>query len=1574
MGTSFTARVQAIVPRRSVLAVLLIFSLLAVTVFESVRPVWLQHLKKSASVTFTEYQLPAGQLPLNIIQGPDARYYFTVVGLSASIGAINNDGSGLVFYPIPNGCGPQDLAFGSNSTIWFTQPFCSQIGRMNIDGTNPTELQVPAPYGRPWDIVLGPDLNLWITLQNGGIGTGTDASFAAVARVSTLDATFTIYPLAPFSRPTGIAVGAGDSIWAAEPGIQSLATIDIATGSIHEFSIGADATEVAQGSDGNMWFAGDHQNLFGELSLSGTTETTYSLLTSGADSYTITDLVTGPDGNVWYTGNRTDSTGVVTAVLGNFDVHGAFQDFALPPASDTCCARSPGGIFADSIGQIWYTDANQHLVGHTGSVAPIAPAPSPPSQTSGGSPSATPPPTCQQTGSPVNCATGELWHRFLDLSIRGRGPSLWLVRTYSTARSSHDGPLGFGWTYSYNMSLTVAGDGSVTVHEEGGSAIGFRPSGSGAYTAPAWVFATLVRNADGTYTLQRKNQTSFRFNSSGNLIQEQDRNGKSTTLSYTSGQLTTVTDSSGRQLQFQYSGSRISKITDPIQRSVAFQYDGSGNLVSATDVAGGVTRFTYDAIHLMLNMTDPRGGVLSNTYDASGRVVRQTDAMNRTTNWVYGAGTTTITDPMGNMTQETFQNGELVSLTKGFGTVAAATWTITYDPLTFTVASTTDADGHTTSYVSDASGNLLSATDPLQRKLSFSYNSRNDLTSVTDPMGNVTQIAFSGNPNPTQISRVLNGTQVVTTIGYDPSNPGDAISLKDPDGNTFQFAYDQFGNVSKATDALGNAATFTYDAASRLLTMVTPRGGTTSYTYGPFNDVLRVTDPLGHTSNYQYDPNRNLTAVTDANGHTAKLAYDLDNEQLNSTLADGSQAQNVYNADGRLSSQIDALGHATTYAYDQLNRLASATDALNRVTTIGYDPAGNRTLLTDSKGQKTSFAYDAANQIIGITFSDGKTASVSYQYDANGRRTGMTDGTGSTSYAYDSLGRLTQSVNGAGAGVGYSYDLRGDLTSLVYPDVSQVSQTFDGDGRIASVTDSLGHRTNFVYDANGNLITETYPNGVTTQLTYDAADRLTKITDSGPQGQLIFVQGRDNLGQLTSETVSGEPPYGPVNYGYDQVNRLTSANYGFARLGYQYDAANRLTQTTASSFGQTAVSAMSYDNADQLVRLTTTHGSDVLQKLQFTYDANGNRVQRADQKGNVTNYGYDQANRLTSYGTVAQYTYNGDGIRMSKTVNGATQAFTWDLSAPLPILIQDGSTRYVSGPDGLPLEQIQADGTVRYYHQDALGSTRALTNAKGQVDTVYLYDPYGNALSISGSKVANPFQFAGQYTDAESGFQYLTTRYYDPSTANFLTRDPAFALTHSAYGYAHDSPLNYADPSGLDLSLSGAAQWFYDNSETIGNIFGLLSLIFSETVLLGLAFDVISSVAGVCQGFKHMSEGKPWWVIAWDFAGPLATTIKVLAGAVKIFATLAVKLKEGASLWKSAKQAVQAGVKDFNVKLIGDELGKLLDTSRVYKVSDAVGDVLTWLDLFYKSVTEPTADTFPIQPPAPAPALQGCPS
>jgi RHS repeat-associated protein len=498
------------------------------------------------------------------------------------------------------------------------------------------------------------------------------------------------------------------------------------------------------------------------------------------------------------------------------------------------------------------------------------------------------------------------------------------------------------------------------------------------------------------------------------------------------------------------------------------------------------------------------------------------------------------------------------------------------------------------------------------------------------------------------------------------------------------------------------------------------------------------------------------------------------------TRADGSVLTTAFDSGGNVIGQTDGLGKTTSYAYDALNRLVQTTDPLGRQTQYAYDGVGNRTKRIDAAGQTTTFTYDAANELTRISYSDGKTPAVSFTYDADGQRTGMTDGAGPSTYQFDSLHRMTASKDGAGNQVSYAYDLRGDMTGLTYPSGKQVTRVFDGVGRLTSVNDWLGNTSTFQYDADGDPVEFTYGNGVSAAFGYDPTDRVLSMNYShASRSFLAFNYTRNSRGQVT--TVAGAEA---ASYSYDSINQLNSDS----QSPLAYDASDNIVELNQAK--------LSYDVANELVdRSGGTSGTSSL-----TYDARGNRLQQAG-PGVPRTFQYDQANRLIAYGAYATYAYNGNGLRVRKAVSGDSEAFVWNVAQRQAQLLADGKTQFIYGPKGQPLEQIAANGAVLWFHQDQLGSTRALTNQQGKLVTTYNYNAYGQRLGLGqggdGLPALTPLLYAGQYTDAESGLQYMRARYYDPSTGQFLTRDPWAAATRDPYAYASGDPINRRDPGGL---------------------------------------------------------------------------------------------------------------------------------------------------------------------------------
>lgn len=1042
----------------------------------------------------------------------------------------------------------------------------------------------------------------------------------------------------------------------------------------------------------------------------------------------------------------------------------------------------------------------------------------------GGNPSEN---TCDQgcVGDPVNTATGEYSETHADLALPGRGPALSFGRTYSSALAATDGPLGYGWTGSYLMSLEAEGPGGmVTIRQENGSTIAFEPNGRGGYLGPSAYLATLTANEDGTWTLTRRARDRFVFDARGRLIREVDLNGETTTLAYEEGgRLATITDPSGRAFRLEYDeAGHVVQLSDPGGRTVRYGYT-SGNLTSVTDARGQTWRYAYDEDHLLTRRTDPNEHAdVTNAYDSAGRVTRQTDADEHVTRFAYEPGMTQITSPAGNVRRDWYASGQLIQREDGVGTAEAGTWRYEYDPSTHGTTQITDPDGHVWRATYDAGGRRTSTTDPLAHGTRATYDSLGDMLTFEDAKSTTTTFTYDEHGNLLTRSTPLTGTESRAVTRYvhgEEAHPGDITSIVDPREKTTQLGYDRYGQPTSITDPLGDRTTMTYDEAGDLATVVSPIGNeaggrpeqhTTRYVHDAGGLLTEATDPLGHVTRWSWDPAGNLSSTSDPKTHTTTYGYDAADLLTSIRRADETTLRREYDADGNVRSTTDGAGDATTYGYDAQDRLVSVTDPLRRTTTYAYDAAGNRTRLVDPQERTTTYGYDSANRLTSIRYSDGTTPNASFEYDSAGLRNSMTDGSGTTRYTWDSLGRLTQDTDGASRTVRYGYDLAGDLTSLTYPGGEAVTRAFDDAGRLESVTDWLRGRTSFAYDRDSNLLRTTYPEGSGNVDTagYDNADQLTS---------LAFKQGETTLASITYELdanglpqgieASGLPGSSRTSYAYTALDQLASAG----TQSYAYDAADNMTELESAT-------PLRYDAANELTEGPVAPGTAEAPAT-FAYDRDGNRMSATPSGEEATRYTYDQANRLLTLAVPLRrsktYTYDGDGLMTSRTGPG-TLSFVWDHSGALPLMLGDGTNRYVYGPGETPLEQIDGSGVVTYLHHDAIGSTRMLTEPRGASTATFTYNSYG-ALRESTGTQTTWFGYAGQYTERESGVQYLRARWYDPATGQFLTRDPLASSTGQPYGYANDSPLAYADPSGMFSwpSLSQVATRFVGAMDTL---------------------------------------------------------------------------------------------------------------------------------------------------------------
>lgn len=304
---------------------------------------------------------------------------------------------------------------------------------------------------------------------------------------------------------------------------------------------------------------------------------------------------------------------------------------------------------------------------------------------------------------PVNTRTGDFGYSHTDIALSGRGPSPTFARTYNSL-DVRTGPLGPGWTHTYNVRLDAPGDPNapndlLLVHADGRSDRYTFNSSTQTFSPPAGVFTTLVRNADGSFTTLNTDQSSLGFNSVGQLTSMTDRYGNVSTITYGSnGQVASVSDPAGRGvLSLAYdtcASGRLCSVTDWAGRVVTFTYDASGRLATVQDRqndASHRTTYGYDgASQRILTITDPNGHIaLVNSYDSTtGKVTSQKDALNNVTSFTYNGPSTTVTLPANSFdgkqmaTVDTYDGlGRVIQRTSAPSNVGGETTTqsLTYD-------------------------------------------------------------------------------------------------------------------------------------------------------------------------------------------------------------------------------------------------------------------------------------------------------------------------------------------------------------------------------------------------------------------------------------------------------------------------------------------------------------------------------------------------------------------------------------------------------------------------------------------------------------------------------------------------------------------------------------------------------------------------------------------------------------------------------------------------------------------------------------------------------------------------------
>lgn len=870
---------------------------------------------------------------------------------------------------------------------------------------------------------------------------------------------------------------------------------------------------------------------------------------------------------------------------------------------------------------------------------------------------------------------------------------------------------------------------------------------------------------------------------------------------FATGNRLAATDGNGNTTSYQYDAlDRVTGETYPDKSARSYRYDDLDNILTVTNTNGNRLVYDYDGLGNLVTVTEPGKNTLlvEMGYDDNENPVSEQDGNKNLKKLAY--------DELTRITG--------VSHLDRTGKVLAET-RVAYDEAfidrfnTFfkvTVTQKGDRGDRVSSYYFDTYERLA--------KLGRLNGDKEEAArNKYDYLGNQTEATdFAG-----QKSR----------FRYDAL--GQMIQSTDAQGSASKYRYDRLGNLVAATDALGQTSYFQYDRLGRKISERAPfekgKFSIAKYYYDGAGNLTKAVDPEGYVTRQRFT-NRNFLAAVERVLSSTKsniTKFEYDREGNTTRVVKG------------LNSWTDPDFSAYSYQYDALNRLTVMADASDRETRYEYDANGNLVRLTDRNNVSTTYTYDGLNRVVQKQNSkDGKKNAVKITFDKLGQTRQMTDASGTTVFDYDGLGRLAGVNYGNGIRQHYAYD-RADRISglqLLQGSLKQINLNYGYDkaGRLTKVNDS-GKQFSYRYDAAGRLVEEL--NGVTgikSAYQYYPSNNIKSLRHFDGKTLVSAYEYRYDMRGNQTEKDEGA---GTTKYYYDPLSRIKTVLMPDEKTqDYEYDDLDNIKGLTEIKGTKIEETSYLYDKDSRLLLQETQKGTENIQR-RFTYDPAGNQTSKEEvikRNGSLVssktfNYQFDGFNQLKRVqnpdGKYIEYTYNGQGLRTKKDFGDRAVNYFYDRGN---IVLEADQSNKITAKNIRGLRLIyrennpgQTDSNFLYYLHNAHGDVTQLLNEKGQIVKDYRYDTFGReelapSQAFGGKQstelwrqeveeIDNPFRYAGEYLDEETGNYYLRARYYDPSIQRFINED-SYGIERGAawlehlYGYANNNPIKFTDPTG----------------------------------------------------------------------------------------------------------------------------------------------------------------------------------
>jgi RHS repeat-associated protein len=899
-----------------------------------------------------------------------------------------------------------------------------------------------------------------------------------------------------------------------------------------------------------------------------------------------------------------------------------------------------------------------------------------------------------------------------------------------------------------------------------------------------WISGTTYASSTNTY------------NSYGLVATSTDRNSNATSYVYDRYNLfpATTTNALLQQTQayYNYANGKAKQTTDPNNRLAKTLFDGVGR-VTEIDQSSTTTPTTYatsttyvytdsttspSLVHRADYLTAANTVDTFDYYDGLNRLIQdrknsQTSNIYAVTDTVYnqagevastslpyfssGSANTSKTSTSAlytNSTYDALQRLTLLSNAVGTASTSYSKWTKT----------TTDPNGNTKDYTTDAFGNLASVVEyvPAAQTTSYTYDTLNDLATTTDARSNVRGFTYDGLGRRLTAQDLHYSTD--TTFGiwnytYDPQ--GNLTSQTDPKSQVVNRTYDALNRLTTEdyTGNSGTEVTLTYDSCTNGIGSICIASSTDAKTTNAYDILGRTTSAtttsknLSYNMSYAYDRQGNITGLTYPSGSQVNVSYNLAGlpSRIQRKPSGGSWSDIITNYDyapqGQLLNALFGNNASTTYFYD-----ASAMYRLSNLQTNSNNIAI----------QKFAYTYDHNGNITQIANTASSTAAAT------------------TAYLYDALNRLLSGSTLAASSSPYtqtfSYDALGNLLSLGY---SATTSTV-ANGTAPSILDTLPTTMTSCGLCNSLSLSYTVPSGGSNKLLVllisGSADiktgyaatlngvslsPLTKIsTGSGTIGLSYYAylanptSGTFNISwsnmhgaEFALVTLQDANVSSPVDVTASKetdsststvVSNITTTADNDLLLG-QILGDNSPTSITGGS-GQTDITTAAHGGTGEWLSTYKTAGAAGVATLSGTYNVNTTAAQLellamkfSNGSGTTTNniYSYagtgyanpDAVTQIANGLSTTTFTYDNNGNVTQKTVDGTTTTYVWDYANRLIALgVGGATTTYGYDAFGQRVFQVGTSTTTLYPFKWYSVASSTGTGAKYATTTEYVFN------------------------------------------------------------------------------------------------------------------------------------------------------------------------------------------------------------------------------------------------------------